>query len=105
MSKLAGLLKDVCEEKEDSNLEPELAIGRPTRTMYRQPDSVVKFNKEGDLVTFQVFKFEDDFQAANDSVAVEYMSTMKHKKQCRPISSVCWKCPDGIICSIPKISN
>jgi hypothetical protein len=105
VDKLAGLLKNVCEEKEDARLEPSWEPGGPRTAEYRKPGSVVKFNKEGNLITFKVFEFEEDFPPTEANVARRYMDNMRNKKRCRPISSVCWKCPDGIICSTPKVSK
>lgn len=105
VDKLAELLKKVCEEKEDAGLEPGWEPGGPMTAEYRKPESVVKFNKEGNLVTFKIFEFEDDFHPTEANAARLYMGNMRHKKRCRPISSVCWTCPDGIICSTPKVSK
>ena len=112
VDKLAGLLKDVCEEKGDAQSnhgweeKPIWKPGGPATAEYRQPGSAVEFNKEGSLVTFKVSEFEDDFPATDASAARHYIDKMSDKKRCRPISSVCWKCPDGrIICSTPKVSK
>lgn len=112
VDKLAGLLKDVCEEKGDAQTKqgweekPSWKPGGPATAEYHQPGSAVEFNKEWNLVTFKVSEFEDDFPATDANAARYHIDQMSNKKRCRPISSVCWKCPDGrLICSTPKVSK
>lgn len=104
VDRLAGLLKQVCEAKEDDRLEPGMESGQPMTAEYRQPESVVEFNKVGNLVTFKVFEYKDNFPPV-ENAAVRFIDKTRDQKKCRPVSSVCWKCPEGLVCSNPKISK
>jgi hypothetical protein len=104
IAELMGLFKDVCEEKEEDepiHLGPPPRDGGPTTAEHRKPGSLVFFDKKRDLVTFRVFGFESELSPTN--VAQMYMD--KAKERCRKISSSCWKCPDGIVCSASQIAK
>ena len=106
VDKLAGLLKNVCLEKKDANFDPAWEFGQAVTAEYRKPGAVAEFNKEGNLVRFKVFEFKDDYGPTKVNAARYYIDKAYSKKKCRPISSVCWRCPDGqITCSIPKVNE
>jgi hypothetical protein len=104
ISKLAEPLKYVCEEKEEGAFKPSWESGQLRSALHPRTESLLTLKKKGELVTFTFVEVEGD--GAHKAVSHYFRAMGGDEKQCRPISSVCWKCKNGrIICSTPKVTK
>ena len=81
----------------------DAASGHAAQSFLREVRSLLVLRKEGELIKFSLF----DLSLLPFDTREKYMAsidpkTPDPKDRCKPISSVCIKCPDGVIyCATP----